>query len=301
MVNKFGFYLAVAGVLLAPSMVSTIAPAQAADANNGWFIPKNSQPKQAAAPQKSEVRRVPRTVVPAPAPMDEDGAPDQGDMQNQAQPILPLPPIPKAAALPKGNPPPAVMVGVISVPDVMRQSVAAREAEKVLVERRDQLQKDVQNEQKAWRAEQQQIQAKAKTMTADQIQSRERKLQARVLNAQKDFRNRSRIIQEAAQVAFGQVERELIQLIQNVAASHNMNLVLHREQVALSVNELDITNEVAKELNKTLSSVFIPAADVDPEELAKSGSMPTTANSEAPAEKEQQSSVVKKAPEPAKK
>lgn len=301
MVNKFGFYLAVAGVLLAPSMVSTIAPAQAADANNGWFIPKNSQPKQAAAPQKSEVRRVPRTVVPAPAPMDEDGAPDQGDMQNQAQPILPLPPIPKAAALPKGNPPPSVMVGVISVPDVMRQSVAAREAEKVLVERRDQLQKDVQNEQKAWRAEQQQIQAKAKTMTADQIQSRERKLQARVLNAQKDFRNRSRIIQEAAQVAFGQVERELIQLIQNVAASHNMNLVLHREQVALSVNELDITNEVAKELNKTLSSVFIPAADVDPEELAKSGSMPTTANPEAPAEKEQQSSVVKKAPEPAKK
>lgn len=301
MVNKFGFYLAVAGVLLAPSMVSTIAPAQAADANNGWFIPKNSQPKQAAAPQKSEVRRVPRTVVPAPAPMDEDGAPDQGDMQNQAQPVLPLPPIPKAAALPKGNPPPAAVVGVISVPDVMRQSVAAREAEKVLVERRDQLQKDVQNEQKAWRAEQQQIQAKAKTMTADQIQSRERKLQARVLNAQKDFRNRSRIIQEAAQVAFGQVERELIQLIQNVAASHNMNLVLHREQVALSVNELDITNEVAKELNKTLSSVFIPAADVDPEELAKSGSMPTTANPEAPAEKEQQSSVVKKAPEPAKK
>lgn len=59
-----------------------------------------------------------------------------------------------------------------------------------------------------------------------------------------------------------------------------MNLVLHREQVALSVNELDITNDVLKELNKNLPSVFVPAANVDPEELAKSGTMPTTANPE---------------------
>ena len=120
----------------------------------------------------------------------------------------------------------------------------------------------------------------ARTMTSEQIQSRARQLQARVLKAQKDFRNRSRIIQEAAQVSFGQIERELIQIIQNVASSHNMNLVLHREQVALSVNELDITNDVLKELNKNLPSVFVPAANVDPEELAKSGTMPTTANPE---------------------
>lgn len=294
MVNKLGLYFAVAGALLAPSLITIVAPAHAEDAN-GWFIPKNSQPKTSSAAPKAAVRHsAPRAVAPAPM-VNEDGAED-GDMQNQAQAVLPLPPVPKPAELPPANPPPTAVIGVISVPDVMRQSVAAREAEKVLVERRDQLQKDVQKEQKAWRAEQQQIQAKAKTMTDEQLQARGRKLQTRVINAQKDFRNRSRIIQEAAQVAFGQVERELILLIQNVAKSHKMNLVLHREQVALSVNELDITNEVVKELNKNLSSVFIPAADVDPEELAKSGSMPTTANPDA-APKAETSSVVKKVPE----
>ena len=37
-----------------------------------------------------------------------------------------------------------------------------------------------------------------------------------------------------------------------------MNLVLHRAQVALNVNEFDITEQVAEQLNKILPSVLIP-------------------------------------------
>lgn len=285
MIKKVSVFFTVAGLLIVPSITGLVTSVHAADENNGWFIPKGSQTKPAVSAQSvkhhntSGAKRV--IAPPANAPLMDDE--EDGDMQNQAQPVLPLPPIPTPAPVAKTNPPPQPVIGVISVPDVMRQSTAYLEAEKLLVARRDNLQQDVQKEQKAWRSEQQQIQAKARTMTSEQIQSRARQLQARVLKAQKDFRNRSRIIQEAAQVSFGQIERELIQIIQNVAASHNMNLVLHREQVALSVNELDITNDVVKDLNKNLPSVFVPAANVDPEELAKSGTMPTTANPEGPA------------------
>ncbi|CAK7191882.1 hypothetical protein COMNV_00062 [Commensalibacter sp. Nvir] len=293
MVNNFKTCFAILRVLAAPAL-STLCISQAnAQDNNGWFIPKTSQSKPAVttkAPKKQQANKGEETPI-ADSAMDDNA---QMNMQNQqTQPILPLPPIPTPAPIAKSNPPPQVMVGVISVPDVMRQSTAAREAEKTLVSRRDSLQQDVQREQKSWRAEQQQVQAKAKSMTADQIQMRERKLQIRVLSAQKDFRNRSRIIQEAAQVAFGQIERELVQIIQKVAFSKNMNLVLHREQVALSVNELDITDEVSKELNKNLPSVFIPAANVDPEELAKSGTMPTTGDVQSTPSAPEKSVVIK--------
>ncbi|MUH04709.1 OmpH family outer membrane protein [Commensalibacter sp. ESL0392] len=267
--------------MIIPSFSGFNNSVHAADENNGWFIPKGSQTKPVInAPKtvKHSTANVSKAVPVASVPDTDDS--DETDMQNQNQPVLPLPPIPTPAPIAKSNPPPQAVIGVISVPDVMRQSTAYLEASKLLEARRDNLQQDVQKEQKVWRSEQQQIQAKARTMTSEQIQSRARQLQARVLKAQKDFRNRSRIIQEAAQVSFGQIERELIQIIQNVASSHNMNLVLHREQVALSVNELDITNDVLKELNKNLPSVFVPAANVDPEELAKSGTMPTTANPE---------------------
>ena len=43
-----------------------------------------------------------------------------------------------------------------------------------------------------------------------------------------------------------------------------MNLVLHRAQVALNVNEFDITEQVAEQLNKVLPSVDIPPEGVAP-------------------------------------
>ena len=43
-----------------------------------------------------------------------------------------------------------------------------------------------------------------------------------------------------------------------------MNLVLHREQVALNVNAFDITDDVVSQLNKLLPSVKVPPSVVTP-------------------------------------
>lgn len=266
---------------VALSLSPTVAFAQSSAAQSpasqgsGWFVPKGQAPATAAASGTS--RR--RAAAPAPTVLDGAGGPGGEQVQQQAPqtpPVLPLPPIPALSELPKGAAPPAGVIGVLSVPDVMRQSTAAQQVEKSLGARRDKLNQDAQKEQATWRDLQQQIQnAKG---SPDQLQARERSLQQRVLQAQRDFRNRNRILQEAAQVSLGQVERELVQVIRQVASARGMNLVLHREQVALNVNDFDITLQVANQLNSTLSSVFIPADGVDPEQLAKSGSFPTTAN-----------------------
>ena len=78
-------------------------------------------------------------------------------------------------------------------------------------------------------------------------------------------------------MALGQIERELGQVIRTVAASRGMNLVLHQEQIALNIQPFDISPQVANQLNAVLPSVFIPADGVDPEQLAKDGTFPTTA------------------------
>jgi hypothetical protein len=43
-----------------------------------------------------------------------------------------------------------------------------------------------------------------------------------------------------------------------------MNLVLHREQVALNVAAFDITNDCTDQLNKLLPSVTVPPSVVTP-------------------------------------
>jgi Skp family chaperone for outer membrane proteins len=154
----------------------------------------------------------------------------------------------------------------------MRASTAAQAVEKVIGERREKLNQDAQKEQAAWRDLQQALAGQRKSLTEDQQHTRERELSERITNAQRSFRDRNRIIQEAAQVALGQIERELIAVIRQVAESRGMNLVLHRAQVALNINEFDITEAVTTQLNSVLPSVVIPP----------DGQVPTAANTQIP-------------------
>ncbi len=257
-----------AGLALAPAV-------SLAQSNPGWFVPKAQSTSAEPSPARHVHRAAAPAAAPAPAPSPEEEA------ANGPPPVLPLPPVPPMGTLPKGAPPPAAAMGVISVPDIMRASSAAEQVQKVLGGRRDKLQADVQKEQMVWRDMQQSIQD-SKGVSTEQLRTRERALQERVIKAQREFKDRQRIIQEAAQVALGQIERELVQVIRQVAASKGMNLVLHQEQVALNVQGFDITQEVSNQLNAVLPSVFIPADGVDPEQMAKQGTFPTTASVQNP-------------------
>lgn len=268
-----------AAALAAAAFAFLPAVSLAQSSNPGWFVPKQGQAPSASAPAPA---RHGRHAAASPVPLSGPAA-EQSDASQSAPstpPVLPLPPVPSVSELPKGAAPPAAVIGVISVPDIMRSSSAAEQVQKVLGARRDKLNQDVQKEQMVWRDMQQSLQD-AKNLTNDQARAKARQLQERVLSAQREFKNRQRIIQEAAQVALGQIERELVQVIRQVASSRGMNLVLHQEQIALNIQGFDITQQCADQLNKVLPSVFIPADGIDPEQLAKDGTYPTTAQAAA--------------------
>ncbi len=290
--SKANAAASVAALAIFLPALSTASFAQQAT-NPGWFTPKSEAagPSPAAAPRHGHRAGPVAEPVSAPGP-----APDAGDGQQQAQgptqpPVLPQPPVPTINPLPKGAPPPAAVVGVISVPDIMRQSTAALQVQKEIVTRRDKLRDDVQREQMALRDVQQSLQDQH-SLSSDQVRARVRALQDRENADKRKFQDRQRVVQEALQVALNQIERELVQVIRQVAESHSMNLVLHQEQIALNVQGFDITPQVLAQLNAVLPSVFIPADGVDPEQLARQGTFPTTAQA-------QQVSAAGPAPAPA--
>jgi Skp family chaperone for outer membrane proteins len=222
---------------------------------------------------------------PAPAARPQQ-APQQPMMSSEQQeeqapvqlsPRVQLPPVPDIPALPRGPSPPASVLGVLGVPDVMHASTAAQQIEKTIGERREKLNEDAQKEQAAWRDMQQALANDRAKLSPDQIRARERELQDRITKAQRDFRERGNIIQQAAQFGLAQIERTLVGLIQKVAESRGMNMVLHRQQVALNVNEFDITNEVIEQLNKVLPSVIVPPEGQLPPEMAAAPNAPAQA------------------------
>ena len=176
--------------------------------------------------------------------------------------------------LPGGFAPPPPVVGVLGVPDVMHLSNAAQAVQSVIGARKEKLQAEVQRAQQTWQELKQALQADAPKLTRDQAVSRERALIDRVNSDRRRLQDKNRIIQEAGQVALGQIERTLIGIIRQVAESRGMNLVLHRSQVALNVQEFDITEAVALQLNKALPTVQIPPDGVDPATLPKDWGTP---------------------------
>jgi Skp family chaperone for outer membrane proteins len=238
--------------ILAALMLFAPANAGAQD----YFVPK--APARPAPPRPAA-----RPPVQRPAPVPQFAPPQAPSAGPSAEidtpPIqFPVPPVPALPPLAKGTPPPLATMGVIDVPEVMRNSTAAQQIDRVIGDRREKVSQDAQKEQAAWRSMQQELGNQRTTMSNDQIRAKERQLQERITSAQRQFRERNIIIQESAQIALNQIQAVLIGVIRQVAESRGMNLVLHRQQVALNVNEFDITKQVADELNRILPTVQIP-------------------------------------------
>jgi len=278
-VYTFHFTRFVIGTVFAISVITAdaFAPALAQAQNPDWFIPPQAQPQGQPRPSKPTTHH-PTSAGPSPlmpSPTGQNPAPQTAAEAPAPAPQAPLPPAPTLPPLPKGAAPPAAVIGVLSVPDVMRNSTAAQEVERVIRERRDKLSAEAQKEQAAWRSMQEAMVNDRAKLSPEQIRARERQLQERITNAQRSFRERGKIIQDAAQYALAQIERTLIMIIRQVAESRGMNLVLHRAQVALNVNEFDITQEVTDQLNKVLPAVVIPPDGQEPSAaLAKQGPAP---------------------------
>ena len=238
-------------------------PLPAAAQSQDYFIPGG--PKPAAPPHATQ----PPRPAQRPAPGDAGGmVPGDSDAPPPPPAAADLPPAPDLPPLAKGEAPPAAVIGVLGVPDVMHASTAAQAVEKIIGARRSKLNDDAQKEQQSWRDMQQALANDRAKLSQDQIRGRERDLQERITNAQRTFRERNRIIQEAAQYALAQIERTLVQVIRQVAESRGMNLVLHRSQVALNTNPFDITDAVAAQLNKVLPAVIVPPDGVSPSAMA---------------------------------
>lgn len=272
-------------VALLATALLPLLPLSAAAQSQDYFIPGQQKPP---APRQAPSGHQAQQQAPAASGTVAGGSP-LGMAPGAAEPApappanVDLPPPPELPPLAKGEPPPGAIIGVLGVPEVMRASTAAQEVEKVIGGRRNKLNEDAQKEQQAWRDMQQSLANDRAKLSQDQIRARERALQERITNAQRIFRERNRVIQEAAQYALAQIERTLVQVIRQVAESRGMNLVLHRQQVALNINQFDITDQVAAQLNKVLPSVIIPPDGVSPSAMASAAKKDPTKPAEATA------------------
>jgi Skp family chaperone for outer membrane proteins len=190
--------------------------------------------------------------------------------------------VPEVTPIPKGKSPPAAILGIISVPDVMRNSTAYQAVDKELAVRRQKLNEDAQHEQTTLRDLGQALQNDRGKLSADQVRAKERELQDRIADSRRKFAERNRIIQEAGRYALAQIERTLRVVVQEVALSHGMNIILHGPETALYLPEFDITPQVVAELNKVQPAVKLPPDGVSVLDLKPQAAAPAATPAATP-------------------
>jgi Skp family chaperone for outer membrane proteins len=237
-------------ILAASFALACALPVAARAQSKDFFVPNRAQP----APPPTQA------AAPVPEPQQE-GAPPQ-------LPPIPEPPLPALKPLPPASLPPTAVFGTIGVPEVMRGLKVSDQVDHVINGRLQALSDDAKKAQATWRSMQEALSRDAAKLSPAEIQKRRAELDAKVLADQKSFRTRQERIQEAAQIAFSQIQAVLKAVVQQVAQSHGMNIVLLRTQVAISARAFDISDEVQEEMNNVLPSVNIPGENEDPMAMA---------------------------------
>jgi Skp family chaperone for outer membrane proteins len=235
------------------------ALAQQAQQGPGWFVPGQPRAAAPARPGRSIAPGGANETTIAPAP-EAGAAPQQIRVQ--------LPEAPKIPPVPKGPPTPAAIIGVLSIPDVLRVSTAYQQADKVLTDRHKKLDDDAQREQVTLRNMGQTLANQRAKLSPEQIRQKERELQDRIANSRREFGERNQVIQEAGQYVMAQINRTLEEVAQQVALSRGVNMMLNRAQVLGTTNDFDLTPEVAQVLNKVLPAVVIPPDGVSPLQMS---------------------------------
>jgi Skp family chaperone for outer membrane proteins len=273
-----------AAFTLAAALLSAGALPGMAQQNPEWFVPNQAQ-RPAGAPRPAARPAAPVAGAPQggglPGLATEGAVPGAEAQQPQVQ--VQLPPPPDVPPLPKGATPPAAIVGVLSVTDVMRASAAFQQADKEFLARRQKLNEDAQKEQVTLRDLGQQLANERSKLTPEQIRAREKDLQDRITESRRTFGERNRIIQEASQYVMAQIDRAVELVTQQVAISHGINIVLNRAQILGTTNDFDLTPQVVDDLNKVLTGVLIPPEGVSPVAMAPPAGSAAPAAAQAPA------------------
>lgn len=226
--------------------VMTLGAAPAALAQ-GYFMPPS-------APQSAPSAAPAQAAAPAAAPAPQPAQPEQ---QQVIQP-------PQLPALPAEAAPPTAVVGVLSVPDVMRRSSAVQGVQAEIQKRQAELSQEAQAARAKIQSEQQAIMAQRGKISDAALEAKEQALRDEIAATQTKFEERNQAIQNSSQAAVGQVEAELIAILRQEAQAHGINLVLREEVVLLNFGAFDLTDETVAELNKLLPSVKVPPSVVTP-------------------------------------
>ncbi len=155
---------------------------------------------------------------------------------------------------------PAPVIGFLDERLLFNESAAAKSIRPQIERLRKELQREIRDRESALRKAEQEL-LEQRSILADQaFAKRRRQFEKRARKEQLEVQNRKRAIDRALAVAVNKIRISFLKIAKDVATENQINIVMAKSAVLMSMNNLEITSETMKRLNKQLPKVTVEVA-----------------------------------------
>lgn len=168
---------------------------------------------------------------------------------------------PAAADGPQAKTP---VVIVVDVNKIMTESAAAKSVQDQVATLRKTLKADVDQKESNLRAEDEKLSKERGTLSADDFAKKGQAFQDEVAQSRKDLDGRVAALDKAVNVAMGKIEKQLQDILFDIAKEQHANLVLPKAAILVAESSMDFTDQAMAKINAKLPSVKVDVQPVAP-------------------------------------
>jgi len=164
---------------------------------------------------------------------------------------------PAPAAAPHNGPLPTPIVAVVDVDKIRENAAAAKSVRDQLVKQQAVYQDEIAKQENDLRNAEQDLNKQRAVLSAEAFTQRRQAFEQRVAEFQRMVQARRKQLDDAYKDSMVQVNKVVVQVIQDVATAHGATLMLPRSQIILSHPAMEVTDEVLAQVNRSLPSLKV--------------------------------------------
>jgi len=168
-----------------------------------------------------------------------------------------VPAVPAVAQQAAGGPPPTVALVMVDMQQLIYGSKAAKGIQGQMEQHRQAFSKEVAQQEDQLQKARTELERQRSVTPPAQLEQKGREYQQKVEALDRNVQGKQQALQQVYNEAMSKVEQQALQVVAEVAAAHQANLVVQKAAVIFSKDGFDITQEAMKKLDERLPSVAV--------------------------------------------
>jgi Skp family chaperone for outer membrane proteins len=148
-------------------------------------------------------------------------------------------------------------VATLDVEKIVKESLAMRDIQKKISDKQTSYQKEVDKKNKSVEAEQKKLESKKNVLSEEAMEKELKQLEEKVNDLKSFVDKRQNSLKKASIDSMSKVNEEIKIIIEEISKEQNIDLIIPTSQTLYFKDEMDISSEVLKRLNKKITKVAV--------------------------------------------